>query len=363
MKELSNPDSELTNIESFVSRLFERVRRRFNLGMREYLAALDAVEGGFGVENHDDLKQTLQLLWCSSLAQQAQLEMMWDELVQAATPIPTKELPQRSASKPPKASLPQPPPPQEKQTPDVQPQPTIQPELEPLALQPPLTPTGIDDLPELQTYWPISRRAMAYAWRYLRRPKLDGPPDVLDIPLTVDLAAQMGFFLAPVYRRREINHAKLLLFIDQGGSMVPFHRFSRDLVDTATSTTDLASVNVFYFYNVPTSYVYEDIHLNQPVELQVPLALCDTDTSVLIFSDAGAARGSQRIERVRGITEFIVQLQQCTPLLGWLNPMPIDRWASTSAEMISYLIPMEQVDKDGFSNLIETVRGQSVSSV
>ena len=363
MKELPRTDGELTNLESFVTQLFEKVRRRFKLGMREYLAALDALTGGFGVENHDDLKQTLQLLWCSNLDQQAQLETMWDELIQAATPIPIKELPQKTTKEPSKAALPPPPPAQTRSSPDVSPPSITQPEVESLPLQPPLTSTGIDDLPELQTYWPISRRAMAYAWRYLRRPKVDGPADVLDISLTVDLAAKAGFFLAPVYRRREINHAKLLLFIDQGGSMVPFHRFSRDLVDTAEKANHLAKVSVYYFYNVPTSYVYKDIHLNQPVKLQDPLALCDTDTSVLIFSDAGATRGSQRMERVRATTEFIVQLQQCTPLLGWLNPMPVDRWASTSAEMISYLIPMEQVDKDGFGNLIETVRGQSVSSV
>jgi hypothetical protein len=357
-------DSE---IEAIVNRLFKRVRQRFNLGMREYLAALDALQGGFGIADRDELKLILQLLWCHSLAQQAQFELIWGEVADQPISNPaSNEVQSRSdrSAKPPPGPLPQPPQRQPVPVPqevtELQPSPA---ELEPLALQPPLTPTDIDDLPELQTYWPISRRSMAYAWRYLRRPRPDGPPDVLDIPLTVEQVAKAGFFLAPIYHRRVINHAHLLLLVDQGGSMTPFHRFSRDLVETAQVESNLARVDVYYFHNAPMTHLYRDPHLTQPIELQTVWSVCDPDTSVLIFSDAGAARGYQRIERVRMTTEFLVQLQQRTSLIGWLNPMPTDRWAGASAEMISYLVTMEQMDDDGFSNLIEVIRGQSLSSV
>jgi hypothetical protein len=333
--------------------------------MCEYLAAMEAVEGGFGSRDLDELKLVLQLLWCHSLAQQAQFELIWDEEVaQRPAVSQSKSRPDRPI-RPPTEPPPQPPPRRHDPLPapaETQQQ-ASQAELESLVLQPPLTQPDIDDLPELQTYWPISRRSMAYAWRYLRRPRPDGPPDVLDLPLTVEQVARTGFFLSPVYHRREVNHAHLLLLIDQGGSMTPFHRFSRDLADTAQEEHNLARVDTYYFHNVPKTHLYQDPHLTQPVELQAMGALCDTDTSVLIFSDAGATRGFQRMERVRATTEFLVQLQQRTALIAWLNPMPRDRWEGTSAEMISYLVSMEQMDRDGFSNLIEIIRGQPLSSV
>lgn len=348
-----------SSIEELVTRLFKRVRHRLGLGMREYLAALDALQGGFGGSDRDELKLTLQLLWCHSLAQQSQFEMVWDDV--AGKPISTKSKDRpKQVDKPSSGpSLQSPPPPSKDPLPppDATQQPASQPELEPLALQPPLTPTDIEDLPELETYWPISRRSMAYAWRYLRRPRADGPPDVLDMPATVEQVAKAGFFLAPVYHRREVNHAHLLLLLDQRGSMTPFHRFGRDLVETARLEDSLPQVDVYYFHNVPRTHVYEDSYLSRPVELQKLWPVCDADTSVLMFSDAGAMRGFQRMERVRATTEFLVQLQQHTALIGWLNPMPTERWEGSSAEMLAYLVRMEQMDPDGFSTLIEVIRG------
>lgn len=355
--------------EELVTRLFGRLRNRLNLGLREYVAALDIVRGDFALADFDELKLTLQLLWCHSPAQNAQLEQVWTDVVEAAT-RKTKNAKQRdelessaksastrstdeAAAQRAEASLLE----------AAAQQRAAQAALQPLPLRPPLLPTGIEDMPELQTYWPISRRSMTYAWRYLRRPKPDGPADVLDIEQTVDLAAKAGFFLRPVYHRRQMNHAHLLLLIDQGGSMMPFHRFSRDLVETAQQESTLAQVDVYYFRNAPTTHVYQDPHLTQPVPLEALWPFCDAETSVLIFSDAGAARGAQRMIRLRETTEFLVQVQQRTALIGWLNPMPTERWEGSSAELIAYLAEMEQMDGDGFSNLIEVVRGQPLSSV
>lgn len=340
-----------------ITQLFRRVRQSFKLGMREYLAALDVLQGDFDLSDREDLKLMLQLLWCHSQPQQRFFEQIWHEVVQQVDSSPSQPRSEKPAHRPLSDPLPSVPSREEPLPADTSQPPLSQTELEPLVLQPPLPPAEIEDLPELQTYWPILRRSMAYAWRYLRRPRPDGPLNVLDIEATVDQVAKTGFFLSPVYHRREINHASLLLLIDQDGSMTPFHRFSRDLAETAQGG-GLTRVDAYYFHNVPTTYVYRDARLTEPVALQEIWPLCDGDTSVLIFSDAGAARGGQHIERVRSTTEFLVPLQQRTRLIGWLNPMPVDRWNGTSAELIAYLVAMEQMDQDGFSNLIEIIRGQ-----
>jgi hypothetical protein len=151
-----------------------------------------------------------------------------------------------------------------------------------------------------------------------------------------------------------------LLLVDQNGSMTPFHRFSRDLVETARdeSTLQPEQVNVFYFHNVPAASVYKDLYLTEPIALEKVLASCDNETSVLIVSDAGAARGYRKLDRIRATTSFLFKLRRHTTLIAWLNPMPEERWIGSSAEIIANLVPMYEMDNDGLSNAIDIVRGQ-----
>ncbi|NJL48393.1 MAG: VWA containing CoxE family protein [Leptolyngbyaceae cyanobacterium SM2_5_2] len=223
----------------------------------------------------------------------------------------------------------------------------------------PFTPAEIDNPSELQSYWPVSRRFLSYSWRSLRRTITEGPADMIDIGATVQQTAQQGFYLKPVLCQREVNRAQLLLLIDQNGSMMPLHQFTREVVETALYESGLpdGQVSACYFQNVPADYVYRDIFLTQPVELEAMLAACDSNTSVLVVSDAGAARGYRRLERIRATVRFLTQLRRTTQLCAWLNPIPIDRWQGNSAEMIANLVPMFQMDNDGLSNAIDVIRG------
>lgn len=354
------------NARELVTRLFTRLRNSgFSLGMSEYLAALRTIEGRFA-ETPEELAETLQLLWCSSLPQQSQFELIWDGVLktqsaaQPSKPKPTEpDLPERSEPvEPIEPKIERPP---------VEPSPEPQSrssQLEPLPVQAPFLPVE-SEFSTLQAYYPISRRSMAYTWRYLRRMVADGAPTVLDLDATVAQVAQQGFFLAPVYRRQERNEAKLLLLVDQNGSMVPFHRFTRDLVETVVDESGLSeeNVRVVYFQNVPAEQVYRDRYLTELRELQEFLSVCDAETSVLVVSDAGAARGYRKLDRIRATTRFLFQLKRHTALVAWLNPMPLERWEGSSAEIIANLVPMYQMDKDGLSHAIDVVRGQPLQAL
>lgn len=340
-------------------RVFNRLRQSgFSLGVSEYLAALEAVEGEWGV-TQEELKKVLRLLWSHSRTEQNEFDLIWESVTSDTSKADSQQLPSKPAPEPPPERTEEPllstsP----DQTDTVQPQ--LAPELAPLPIRAPFTSTETDNTAALQTYWPVSHRSMVYIWRYLRRPVPDGPKDILDVKATVEQAVRQGFFLAPVYRRRESNHAHLLLLIDQDGSMTPFHRFTRDLVETAQYESTIEQVDVCYFHNLPAKSVYRDFYLTDPVSLKQVLAGGDSDTSVLVVSDAGAARGYRRLERIRATTEFLFQLKQHTNLIAWLNPMPQERWVSTSAQIIAHLVPMYQMDNDGLSNAIDIVRGQQL---
>jgi uncharacterized protein with von Willebrand factor type A (vWA) domain len=88
------------------------------------------------------------------------------------------------------------------------------------------------------------------------------------------------------------------------------------------------------------------------------LAECDDDTSVTIVSDAGAARRDRRLPRIQSTTEFLFRINQRTSLIAWLNPMPEARWVSTSAQIISHLVPMYPMTKEEMSHAVDILRGQ-----
>jgi len=351
--------------QELVLRMFLRLRRKgFKLGVGEYMAALKMLDVDEFAADEDILEDTLKLLWCHSLAEHSQFDSMWATVqaevnaqkrrkpafpgrkrVQSRTPlsaeqehqsISQRELQEKRIESPPRS------------------------ELGSLPIQAPELIIEEEETASLQAYYPISRRSLVYNWRYLRRPIADGPMDVLDLDATIQMVTRQGFFLAPVYGRRERNDARLLLLIDQNGSMTPFHHFTRDLVETARDESSLDSENVraFYFQNVPIGSVYEDSYLTKPVAFATVLGACDNNTSVLIVSDAGAARGFRTRERVRSTARFLYQLKQRTSLMAWLNPMPETRWEGSSAEIIANSIAMFQLDREGLNNAIGVVRGQ-----
>jgi len=343
--------------KTIVKQLFDRLRKPFNLGMQEYLSALDAIEGNWGdwEEDLQKLKFTLLLLWCSSPSERDELELIWESFSSVLETKSQETVEQKDSQ----ASFLQDRSPTPTPTDPVpEPRSPVEASLTPLPIKAPSYQFETEDYPDLQAYWPVTRRSMAYGWRYLRRPVAEGTPDVLDVEATVERASRQGFFLSPVYRRREVNLAHLLLFVDRDGSMVPLHRFTEDLVETARNDSDIQRVEAVYFHNVPSQYVYQDSHLTTPIPLDRVLATCDEDTTVLIVSDGGAARGYRAMERFRATTQFLVRLKRRTASICWLNPIPRDRWQNSSAEAISYLVPMQQMDEDGFSNAIDIVRGQ-----
>ena len=357
------------NAQNWITQLFLRlIQSGYPLGVDEYRTALHAIKAEYAQDEAAFLEM-VQILWCHSRSQQSQLVPIWQSLQQEAQtqkPVPENLVDNEE---------PKPPPPRSADEVKLQqPDPELlikereilpKQEVASLPVQAPFTPVEREGILPLQSYFPLSRRSMVYGWRFLQRTVADGRRTVLDIPATIQRVTEQGYYLAPVYRRQQHNKARLLLLIDQNGSMMPFHRFSRDLVGTALEESSLQedNVQVFYFHNVPASHVYQDLYLTSPVPTQNVLGFCDRDTSVLIVSDAGAARGYRRQERIQETTRFLLQLQKRTHLVAWLNPMSRPRWVGSSAEILSYLVPMFQVDRLGFGEAIDVVRGMARPSV
>ena len=347
--------------KAFLITIFTRLRERVPARRRRAARRACAVEGGWGSAGLADLEQVAQLLWCHSRSEAREFAVIWSSVAsERDLATGTKGEVGPPSSRPEHEH----PPPEDRSFGAGLPSGVATagasgrsdgwaalPVRAPERSAPGACPA------ELEADGPISRRAMVYAWRQLRRPSPDGPEDVFDVEATIVRASHLGFYLAPVYRRREHNHAHLVLMLDQGGSMTPFHRFTRDLVETARHESTLRQVDVLYFHNVPTASLFLDPHLTDPVSWSRVAAQSTADTGVLLVSDAGAARGYRRPNRVRASGDFLARLGRQTSLVAWLNPMPRDRWSGTSARIIAGLVPMFPMDSEGLGHAVDVLHG------
>ncbi|HEU5381671.1 MAG TPA: hypothetical protein VFV38_40140 [Ktedonobacteraceae bacterium] len=356
--------------------LFVRLRLAgLPLGIDEYQLLVRALHRGFGSPNRAALARLCKMLWIKSVEEERLFDYHFAALFPALaedTPVIEPEekgdvLPWASVSDEPGSS----PPPLTFEEPNIS-MPTTSPDLV-LAFgddeaqvaqalkQISKREDMFDDepLPQADEYFPITRRQMKQAWRYLRRPQRLGPAVELDIEATVSKIARTGVFLEPVLVPQRINRAVLFLLIDQGGSMVPFHMLSQRLAETAIRGGKLGQANVFYFHNCPTDYLYHDpFQLDAEDISNVLNRLPIESTMVLIFSDAGAARGAFNETRIEWTVQFLEKLKQYVRSVAWLNPMPHSRWLGTTAGEIMHFVPMLDVSRRGLDHAINILRGR-----
>ncbi|MEC4813785.1 MAG: SUMF1/EgtB/PvdO family nonheme iron enzyme [Scytonema sp. PMC 1069.18] len=208
-------------------------------------------------------------------------------------------------------------------------------------------------------YFPVTRRQMRQAWRKLRQPLREGTPTELDISATVKRISQQGFLLEPVLIPNRVNQIQILLLIDRSNSMVPFAPLTEQLIETAQQEWRLGEIKTYYFRNVPKDFLYSDPDLLQkhPLSEIIP-HLHKNHTVVLICSDGGAARGGFNGNRVILTEKFLFQIRPVVKNVGWLNPIPVNRWSGTTANWVAKLVSMYPFELTAWWRMMEELRGR-----
>lgn len=353
------------------------------LGIDDYFLMLRALQGGFGIADREALARLCRTLWVKSTEDKQVFDYYFSQLLLEHTDHhsiiqspehPTVEVKQETEFEFPSSLSEHIPTPASDLTTSTKTEPLIDP-----------TNLEIDD--EIQIaqailhadnrtvdisyqqynryfvhhdeYFPVTRRQMKQNWRYLRHPIREGPPVELDIDATVKQLGREGVLLKPVFIPKRMNRAGILLLFDQDGSMVPFHALSRRLIETALRGGQLGNGSIYYFHNCPIEYIYRQPTRQEPEYIQdVVDRLNNGHTSVLIFSDAGAARGALNNIRIDSTKEFIGLLKHHFRYIAWLNPLPASRWVGTSAEEIKQFIPMFDTSRRGLDSVISALRGR-----
>jgi uncharacterized protein len=350
-------------------------RKRVPLGMPDYLVAFSTVNNLIddpeNSENLEVIQELCRLFWAKSVEDQ----QLFDETFE--TYASKYQAMQKKAALPPIPPSPStphmPPPPDtpkyDPPVPPIKPQqprpPVIAPRIHPPQGTNPVFPKELH-YKGMRTYHltprpPLDRRDMASIWRKLRRPQREGLSSELDVQATTDAFAQTGFLFQPVLQYHRRNQAKLVLMIDQGGSMEPFRVFLAAVLDSILRSGSLKQIDTFFFHDVPEEYVYQSPILFGARSLESVLMEHCQSTSVLIIGDAGAARGHYDSARVRETKKFVEQLSMHTYLYSWLNLVPRTRWAYTTASYIAELLPMFALDWEGLNDTVNVLRGQSLT--
>lgn len=352
--------------------LFNALRRQgWTLGLDDYLAAVEILKTGIIVGNSQDkeLEQLCSWLWAKSPKQKDIIYQLCQRIrnnYQVELPSPQTKPVRTPSQTSQEAKIPPLVPPRRKIEPIIKDYTLpLSEDAQEYAIAVKLKDIEDSDAPTKsrsfvfrREYFPVTRRQMKQSWRSLRRPLREGKPEELDLDATIAQISREGILSEPILQPRRINRADLILFVDQQGSMVPFHLFSRQLVETAQRGGKLRQADVYYFHNCPGSYVFEQPNLFKRKSLTDIWESLDNRAVVLIVSDAGAAREHYDPQRIEQTKQFIQQLKKFVRYCAWLNPMPPETWQNTSAAVLAKSIPMFSMDRQGLNNAIAVLRGR-----
>jgi uncharacterized protein with von Willebrand factor type A (vWA) domain len=339
------------------------------LGVRDYRDALRALRAGYGFGSRRRLQALLDTLWARTEEESRQLDRVFRRI-----PPPSEEETERELERLTGQPRPKPDTVKETRTQETPPgdggtreqqEPAPLPRFE----SPPRgerTDTGLpradarprhDETFIVEPRPLVPLRSLVIIWRRYRAAMRAGPKIELDVAATDAEQCRRGYLAEPVLVPARRNQARLVLLIDVSPSMQPWEEFSRTLVESLRRGR-LGEAHVYYFHNSPHTKLYQSATLSDPVTLKEALGLHESSTLMLV-SDAGAARGARNTARAEEAAEFWKQVREQWQPAVWMNPMPRARWAGTTAEAVARLrgLNMLELSEERLVTAVDVLRG------
>jgi uncharacterized protein len=175
----------------------------------------------------------------------------------------------------------------------------------------------------------LPERTLCNLWRRFRTLSRSGPKTELDVDGTIAERSRRGVLTTAVLRPARVNRARLLILADVSPSMAPWHPF----IESLARSLELGRLNraaILYFANVPRRSVFQSPELTRGIRINDMFSE-HAGASLMVVSDAGAARGYLNHHRVTSTATFLAMAQQKLRAVVWINPMPRPRWIETTA--------------------------------
>jgi uncharacterized protein len=191
---------------------------------------------------------------------------------------------------------------------------------------------NLDDQVELGT------RNIKLALRRLRQFAREGAPTELDLDDTIRSTARNAGWLDLKLRPERHNAAKVLLFLDIGGSMDGHVKTCAELFSAARA--EFKHLESYYFHNCPYEAVWKDAwrrHVERTPTFQV-LHTYDQSYKAIFVGDASMSPyeivqpgGSVEHWNAEPGEAWLRRLLATYPKAVWLNPVPERYWAGTQS--------------------------------
>jgi hypothetical protein len=332
------------------------------LGMRDYLDALRALRAGHGGYTRARLLWLCRTLWARTEAEARAITLLFDQL-----PLPSDDEVAALRGEDAREAAPARPP-REPAAAPVEPgaeapaEPGVSVAFAPVA-------QGGVGLPraraepasgELFILTPrpvVPLRSLVIVWRRFRAAMRAGPPVELNLEATIDAKCRTGLLAAPVLVPARRNQARVVVLVDASPSMQPWRDLG-EVMRASLRQSQLGAWALRFFVNVPDE-LYADERLRRPEPVD-RLLREHPDATLLVVSDAGAARGGRGGERAKETARFLARVSPAWRPAAWVNPMPRARWKGTAAERIAALrgVSMFEMTDDGLVQAVDVLRGR-----
>jgi uncharacterized protein with von Willebrand factor type A (vWA) domain len=191
----------------------------------------------------------------------------------------------------------------------------------------------------------LGTRNIKIALRRLRRFAREGLAEELDLDATIDGTAKQGWL--DIHMRAERRNAvKVLLFLDNGGSMDPHVKVVEELFSAASS--EFKNLEFFYFHNCLYEGVWKDNRrrFSERTPTWDVLHKYGHDYKVVFVGDASMSPyevshpgGSVEHFNEESGAVWLERVRHIYPATVWINPTPEDQWNySQSTKLIDELM-------------------------
>ncbi|MDR0512717.1 MAG: VWA domain-containing protein, partial [Treponema sp.] len=165
----------------------------------------------------------------------------------------------------------------------------------------------------------IGIRQFELALRRLRQfsSRIDAPKDELDLDETINATCKNAGALKIVFDRPRKNTVKLLVLMDEGGSMSVYAKLCSRLFSAVHKSTHFKDIRFYYFHNCIYDYLYDDTsdYQRKAISTTDILNQFSSDYKVILVGDASMAPSELLLRR--GIISWN-DPQNEEPGLDWL---------------------------------------------
>ncbi|MEM9477045.1 MAG: hypothetical protein AAGA71_17260 [Pseudomonadota bacterium] len=197
-------------------------------------------------------------------------------------------------------------------------------------------------------------------WRQFYIPQTSPGWGEIDFNRTVELAAQTGRVVAPVFRRKRQNAARLLFLVDLSFATTPWKTVREALLETYDREAwRFESTRRFFFRTAPSPQVYGRRDLGQPIDFEDVLAIAP-DIPILIWGEAGAVqKPSRRLATAfEGFVETLAY-KAYGPIV-WINPAPERNWGGSMMDILADVPNLRAMElgQESLMEAMDHLRGQ-----